>query len=149
MRALAVVLWLLDGGCSALQPSVARSAAPGRSVLCAKKSGGKAGGGFGAAPRAKSSAPVKPLKSQVAEARSKWPVWGRGKDDGQTADVWIATREGKEWFHVGHVCCSPDSSLDGAVQMQKALIFKLGAWLALPRNPPARRRTEPIRPPQA
>lgn len=99
-------------------PGARRSIAP----LTAKKAGG---GGFGAAPREKTAAPQKPLKTLVGECRKKWALW---RDD-QAADVWIAAREGKRWFLAGRVCCAPTASLAGAVQAQKAIIFKLGATL--------------------
>ena len=102
-------------------PSVAshRSA----TQLQAKKASKPAGGGFGAAAPKKPS--QKPLKSLVQDALKRWLKW---KDD-QSADVWISARDSKTWFLAGHVSCSPESSLEGAVQLQKALIFKLGASL--------------------
>ena len=128
LLAIVAVLGVID----ALQaPSVASrnvappSAASHRSAtqLQAKKASKPAGGGFGAAAPKKPS--QKPLKSLVQDALKRWLKW---KND-QSADVWISARDSKTWFLAGHVSCSPESSLEGAVQLQKALIFKLGASL--------------------
>ena len=128
LLAIVAVLGVID----ALQaPSVAsRNVAPPSAAshqsatqLQAKKASKPAGGGFGAAAPKKPS--QKPLKSLVQDALKRWLKW---KDD-QSADVWISARDSKTWFLAGHVSCSPESSLEGAVQLQKALIFKLGASL--------------------
>ena len=128
LLAIVAVLGVID----ALQaPSVAsRNVAPPSAAshqsatqLQAKKASKPAGGGFGAAAPKKPS--QKPLKSLVQDALKRWLKW---KND-QSADVWISARDSKTWFLAGHVSCSPESSLEGAVQLQKALIFKLGASL--------------------
>ena len=128
LLAIVAVLGVID----ALQaPSVASrnvappSAASHRSatLLHAKKASKPAGGGFGAAAPKKPS--QKPLKSLVQDALKRWLKWKHN----QSADVWISARDSKTWFLAGHVSCSPESSLEGAVQLQKALIFKLGASL--------------------
>lgn len=128
LLAIVAVLGVID----ALQaPSVAsRNVAPPSAAshqsatqLQAKKASKPAGGGFGAAAAPKKPS-QKPLKSLVQDALKRWLKW---KD--QSADVWISARDSKTWFLAGHVSCSPESSLEGAVQLQKALIFKLGASL--------------------
>lgn len=129
LLAIVAVLGVID----ALQaPSVAsRNVAPPSAAshqsatrLQAKKASKPAGGGFGAAAAPKTPS-QKPLKSLVQDALKRWLKW---KHD-QSADVWISARDSKTWFLAGHVSCSPESSLEGAVQLQKALIFKLGASL--------------------
>ena len=127
LLAIVAVLGVIDAlrAPSVASRNVAPSAASHRSAtqLQAKKASKPAGGGFGAAAPKKPS--QKPLKSLVQDALKRWLKW---KDD-QSADVWISARDSKTWFLAGHVSCSPESSLEGAVQLQKALIFKLGASL--------------------
>lgn len=120
-------LLLLAALCPALCAALVAPATRVRSALGAAAAKKKAtgGSGFGAAPRAKTTPPAKPIKSLVADCRRKWPIWR----DERAADVWVAAREGKRWFHAGRVCCASAASLAGAVQLQKNIIFKLAVTL--------------------
>jgi len=132
-RCAAACLLLAVGGGCAFQRAACRNVSPALSrssratvaplAAKAKKKAPAAAGGFGA-PVAK-SASEKPFKSRVKDAHDGWE---RLKGD-ETADVWIACRGSSRWWLVGQAACAAGGDVAGAVQEQKALIFKMGKTL--------------------
>eukprot|EP00629_Pelagomonadales_sp_RCC1024_P015996 CAMPEP_0119268062 /NCGR_PEP_ID=MMETSP1329-20130426/5973_1 /TAXON_ID=114041 /ORGANISM="Genus nov. species nov., Strain RCC1024" /LENGTH=176 /DNA_ID=CAMNT_0007268013 /DNA_START=251 /DNA_END=777 /DNA_ORIENTATION=- len=117
---------LAGSGAFVVAPSAPRGTPrPTSTTRSAKKKAPAAGGfgGFGAAPKKGPS--EKPLKSQVADAGKAYEKY-HGE---QAADVWIACRNTERWYLVGRAACPAGTDVAGAVQAQKALIFKLGQTL--------------------